>query len=356
MFQKVFFMKKLLLKWFPAFIILFLGIFLRFYKLEFQSVWLDEMYSLHIANPKYSFGEIFQQIKQSDQHPPLFYFLLHILFSVFGYSILVLRLFSALLGLLGIYAIYLLAKELMDKNTGIIAALLLSVNYFHIMYSQEGRMYTLLFLTSTFSFYYLVKFLKNPELKQLTLYILTSTLLLYSHFTGVFVFFTQYVILLFFILFPTEEQKGKNLFLKTFSAGITSVLLYIPALLILLEVSKIKTFWIKETPNDIFILLLKQFFGYNNFLYYFFIFIFLIEIIYILHIKLKFKLNWFVENEKFISTFTLLLVWIIVPFSVIWIISKVHLPMIEFRYLISLLPAVIILVAIGISLINVSSG
>jgi uncharacterized membrane protein len=55
----------------------------------------------------------------------------------------VLRLPSALVGLLSIYLLYRLGSALFDRLTGLAAALLLAVSPFHVWYSQEARMYAL---------------------------------------------------------------------------------------------------------------------------------------------------------------------------------------------------------------------
>ncbi|MFN3640429.1 MAG: glycosyltransferase family 39 protein [Flavobacterium sp.] len=139
-------------------LILSLGILLRFYHLDFQSVWLDEIHTLNEANPNLSFMEMYDLIKVTEPHPPLYFILIKIAFSIFGYSTFVLRFFSALIGVIGILAIYKLGKELVNKQVGIISALLLSLNYFHLYHSQDGRMYALLFLTTVISFYFFIKF------------------------------------------------------------------------------------------------------------------------------------------------------------------------------------------------------
>jgi uncharacterized membrane protein len=145
--------------------------FLRIYKIDYQSVWLDEIFSLNQSNPKMSLIEIYKYLRTYDPHPPLYYFSLHFFFQIFGYTTFVMRLYSALFGVAGIIAIYYLGKELMNKKVGLIAALLLSVNYFQIYYSQEARMYSMLFFTTTLSFYFLIKFIKKPNLKSIVIYI-----------------------------------------------------------------------------------------------------------------------------------------------------------------------------------------
>ena len=67
-----------------------------------QNIWFDESYSVAIA--KHSFFDIWN-ITGNDVHPPLYYWMLHILWLIFGNNIMVFRGFSVLavviLGILG---------------------------------------------------------------------------------------------------------------------------------------------------------------------------------------------------------------------------------------------------------------
>ena len=65
-------------------------------------LWFDESYSVAIANK--GFAEIWQ-ITGNDVHPALYYWLLHIVYMIFGSNIIAYRLLStlaiAILGILG---------------------------------------------------------------------------------------------------------------------------------------------------------------------------------------------------------------------------------------------------------------
>ena len=79
-------------------ILLFLATILRVYNVDFQSVWLDEIHTINEANPSLSFSEMYQLMMITEPHPPLYFILVKIVFTVFGYTTFVLRCFSALLG------------------------------------------------------------------------------------------------------------------------------------------------------------------------------------------------------------------------------------------------------------------
>ena len=119
---------------------------------------------------------------------PLFYFLSHFWLQ-FGRSEPWLRLLPVSFGIVNILAIYYLAKALSPK-VGLIAAFLLAINPFHVYYSQEFRMYSLLALLGTLS---MLAFYK----KHWSLFLL-NTLLLYTHYVSVFLIATQFLYVLIF--------------------------------------------------------------------------------------------------------------------------------------------------------------
>src|SRR3989344_8863142 len=91
-------------------------------------------------------------------HPPLFFLIQYIFFSMFGDSLLVARLPSALTGIASLLVVFLITKELFQKYTtrilnipisewaALSAALLLSVNFAHILMSRLSMMEAVLFL------------------------------------------------------------------------------------------------------------------------------------------------------------------------------------------------------------------
>ncbi len=69
-------------------------------------------------------------------HPPLFYEILAITWSLLGYSIWITHLIAIIFSFIGIYFTYLLGRELKDRKTGIVAALLLFLS--PLYFAQSG--------------------------------------------------------------------------------------------------------------------------------------------------------------------------------------------------------------------------
>lgn len=331
--------------------ILLFGAILRFYHADFQSVWLDEIHTLNESNPNITWSEFYKSLLASEPHPPLYFALVRVLFGVFGYTTIVLRLFSALLGVAGLYAIYVLGKEMSNKKTGLIAAFLLSTNYFHLYYSQDGRPYIFLVLFTIFAFYRLVLFIKNPNRKNAIWYGVGAALMIYGHFFGLFALFTQYLILLFFFILIEKENRLK-FFINTLIAGIITLILFIPATELFIATTQIKSFWIPAPTLDAYTLIFKEFFGNSELLLPIVGFLF-----YFYFLKLSKTKNFEVTYKSIIDNrtvfnFIILLPWIVIVILIPLIRSYVTIPMLISRYFIVVLPAIILILSIGICQFN----
>jgi len=175
-----------------------IGTIVRLYKLQYQSPWGDELFTMINTTTDKSFIEIFQILK-NDVHPPLYYYIIHCFNFIFGDTLFSARVVSVLFGICGFLSIYYLGKELINKKIGLIAVALLILNHFHLYHSQEARMYSMLFFTTTISFYYLIKFIKNPTLKSALFHSIFACLMIYTHFFALFTLLSQYLILLYFL-------------------------------------------------------------------------------------------------------------------------------------------------------------
>lgn len=327
--------------------ILLVATALRFYNIDYQSVWLDEIHSLNEANPAFSLTQIYEALLVSEPHPPLYFLVVHYVFLIFGYTTFVLRVLSACVGILGVFSIYLLGKEIFNKKVGLYAALLLSVNYFHLYYSQEGRMYGLLFMATTLSFYFLIKLVKNANIKSALLYAFFAAAMIYCHFFALFALISQYVILLFFIVKPYQSTSRK-FFKYCAISGFVTLLLYIPAFSLLKKSSEMTSFWIPKPTLDVYTQIIKDFFGQSE------IVLFIISALLILFFIQLFKEESQADHcvdpgkDRLIFSFVVLSIWISVTLILPLVRSYLNVPMLVNRYFINILPAVLLIIAIGL--------
>lgn len=331
--------------------ILVIGAFFRFYHIDFQSVWLDEIHTLNESNPNISIFDVYEKLLISEPHPPLYFIIIHFAFKVFGYTTFVLRFLSSLIGVFGIFSIYLLGKEIFSKRVGTYASILLSINYFHIYYSQEGRMYVLLFLTTTLSFLFLVKFIKKPSFKTALIYSCFSSLMIYSHFFGLFALISQYLILLYFVIKP-NEVSGRKFFNYCLSSGIITTILFLPTYSLFKKTAEIKSIWIKMPTIDVYTQIIKDFFGQSELVL--FVVVLLLILFFIQLFKQKNTKAYLINptEDKLVFGFFILFVWITVTLILPLIRTYTSLPMLVNRYFINILPAIIIITAVGLNYIK----
>jgi len=188
-------------------LILILASFLRLL-FSNQSFWLDEGAQM-IMSAK---SLVFQWFGRSaDFHPPLFYFLMHFWLKL-GRSEWFLRLPAVLFGMATVYLVYLLGKKIAGEKLGLISALFLAVAPYHIYYSQEARMYTLLAFLATASMLFLLE-------KKWRGYILATTAMIYTHYAGFFLIFAQFVFIFLW------QKKNFGQFLKSLAF---TILLFLP--------------------------------------------------------------------------------------------------------------------------------
>ena len=140
--------------------IIALGAFLRLYRIGANGLWIDEAFSVWMG--RQPVGQMLDWLVRIDQHPPLYYLLLH-LWMRLGDGEAVVRAFSALCSTLTIPAIYLLGRRLAGRRVGLLAALILAVSPFHVYFAQEARMYALLALNASLALYALARLLADPR-------------------------------------------------------------------------------------------------------------------------------------------------------------------------------------------------
>lgn len=142
-------------------IITLVGGFLRVFLLGAKGMWLDETFSVWLANQ--SVGDMLQWIIKIDQHPPLYYLLLHGWIALLEDTPYDARLLSVLFSTATIPIVYLIGKRLSGAAVGLAAAMLLAFSPFNIYFAQETRMYTLLTFNAGVAIYALVRLLTDPR-------------------------------------------------------------------------------------------------------------------------------------------------------------------------------------------------
>lgn len=331
-------------------LIIALGAAMRIAQLDGDSLWLDEAGSIRFS--KDSPAGIIEETSK-DVHPPLYYFALHYWMKLFNDSETSVRLLSALFGILAIPLTYKVAAHLFNRATGLLAALLLALSRFHLEFSQEARMYSLLGLLSLLSFYFFLKLIEGKSRWALAGYILASALMMYTHVYSFFILAAENLYLLT-LLFASRDTF-KRVWKRWLVAQVALLLLFLPWLSVQLQqFSRVQEgFWIPKLPPRLLLYTLTVYAGSNQLAW-------LLSTLIVLALFSGWK-GW---NERTDAEQTsvsskerllagrlklyLLLLWLACPILLPYIISQFSSPIFLPKYTVAALPPFVILAARGL--------
>ena len=148
-----------------------------------RGIWVDEAISIHQAHM--SLTGLLQNLRQTDNHPPLYFLTLWATVRVAGYSELAVHLPSIAAGTLLIPAIFVTGRELFDRRTGLLAAALATVAPLLVWYSQGARMYSLFMLFATLAVWAQVRIVRDGRSRYWVAYAGLTIALLYTHYFSI---------------------------------------------------------------------------------------------------------------------------------------------------------------------------
>jgi 4-amino-4-deoxy-L-arabinose transferase-like glycosyltransferase len=213
-----------------------IGLFLRFYNLGFNSLWLDEA-STYTISVK-SFADIWQVTASGEFNPPLFYWAEHVMLML-GNNEIILRFIPALLGVLTIPLFYLIGKEFLDRNAGLIAASACAFSPFLIYYSQEARAYMMMLFFIALATVFFLKAMKSGSLTHWILFGVFSALAFWAHFYA-FVMIAALVLYALIEWAPRIQTELTNLKMLV-SGVVVFVVLSLPLIIVTLQLFVLRT-------------------------------------------------------------------------------------------------------------------
>ena len=320
----------------PAVIILiliFVGAFLRFYGLNFQSLWFDELHSIVPTDPANTLLSVIEYSKK-DQ-PPAFFIYLYSVFQLFGYNEWVGRAASALLGVLAIPVMYFLGREVRSNSVGIFAALLTSFNYMHIYYSQELRFYSMAFLLTALSFLFLIKAFKSEKLIYFIFYVVFTTALLYTHYYGLVIYAAQVLIFFFLLLY----KRDKKFILSALVSGIAVGVFFLPWMPVIQSDLAITSFWIRKPEPTFLAGYFYDYFGKDV--------IVTAVFIVLLFYYARYRLRNSSQDSSSKAVEAIVLGWLAFSYVIPYVKSVIGPPMLYIRYTIVSLPAWLLILSLG---------
>jgi dolichyl-phosphate-mannose-protein mannosyltransferase len=232
---------------FPAYdaylcgMLMLVGGLMRFWRLTYQSLWIDESSTLILA-----YSTVPNLIKNTlalDTHPPLYYLVVHFAYYVFGLPpIYALRMPSLLCGTLTIGIMYGLGRLLVGRFAGIVAATLTALSPIAIWYSRDGRMYAMTWCFVLLSYLLLVLVIQRGRWYWVAGYSIAVVLALYADISAILGILPQAFVILWALTWamiaggtpdgPRAAERARPWFhaLLGFAGG---WLLFVPWLLLL---------------------------------------------------------------------------------------------------------------------------
>ncbi len=169
-------------------LLLWLGYALRLYRLDYQSLWGDEVIAAFVAGQ--DLGGLTLERAQRGNQVPLYYWGLHFWQSWTGEGDFALRFLSLALGMLVVPVLYQAGRRMAGAGAGLASAFLGALSPYYIYYSQEARMYGLTTLLSALVVYFCIRIATgqrqgDQRLSSYVGYTIAGALALYSfYFTG----------------------------------------------------------------------------------------------------------------------------------------------------------------------------
>ncbi|MBX3063277.1 MAG: glycosyltransferase family 39 protein [Anaerolineae bacterium] len=172
--------------------ILLLGAILRIPLISSQGFWFDELFGVYFA--RMPLAELYRGIALEGTKMPLFYTLIHSILPPNNVE-LVLRLLTAAFGLLSIAVIYRLTKRMIPHKPQIAlwTALLLAINAFHMHYSREARPYSLMLLLAVVAMWAFVALLTRGSGRWWLVLLVSHALLFITNLFGLLIPFVQFI-------------------------------------------------------------------------------------------------------------------------------------------------------------------
>ncbi len=136
-----------------------LAFLLRVYRLDYQSLWRDEVDAVIFATREV--GAILATFATVGENGSLYFLGLHFWIDLFGRSEFAIRFPSVVFGVLAVLATYHLGREVVGRSVGVIGACLLAVSPYHVWYGQEAKMYAVISFLAPLSLLLLLRALRG---------------------------------------------------------------------------------------------------------------------------------------------------------------------------------------------------
>lgn len=205
-----------------------------------NNVWFDEAYTLSLIQHNYS--EVIEILK-SDMHPPLYFISLKFFCEIFGYSILVTKIFSVF----GYIATLLLGCTVVKKHfgsdTSMVYMLTIGAIPMSLYFSVQQRSYEWCIFFVTLCFIEALLFIKSCKYRHCIIFVIAALFAAYNHIYALLAVGIIFAFLNIYIF-----TKSKKLIKAIILSDISIIIGYFPWIFPLLyqTESASGSFWLKS--------------------------------------------------------------------------------------------------------------
>ncbi|MHC8328661.1 glycosyltransferase family 39 protein [Pseudomonas sp. LB1P83] len=179
--------------WLLMMLVMLLAVGVRFYGLSAPYFWGDEAFSLRLSS--LSLTDIWFYAGR-DVHPPLYYYGLHFWVDIFGGGEYATRSLSVFFGVATVLASMRLVSIVTNTKDALLCGFFMALLPIAVRYSQEARMYSLLWFLLIATLIPLVKWVEQPSQKRhVVVYVLLMSLAMYTHYFAMLALLSHWVYL-----------------------------------------------------------------------------------------------------------------------------------------------------------------
>lgn len=185
--------------------LVWLAFALRAGRLDYQSLWRDEVDTLRFATGALS--DLLSAFRAPGQNGPFFFLALRPWLTIAGQSEFALRFPAAWTGTLAVPVVYVLTGRLAGRRAGLVAAALAATAPYLVWYGQEAKMYAALTLLVPLSLWLTIEAAQRGGWwRWLLLYVVTS-LCFYTHLLAALIVPVQ---VLWLLMLPTGFRPARR--------------------------------------------------------------------------------------------------------------------------------------------------
>jgi mannosyltransferase len=330
------------------------------YRLGAPSIWFDEAFSVELARQPLPL--LWHIIFDLEPNMELYYLFLHFwlgLTALFGLHAteFVVRFPSAIFAALSVGVVFLWGQRFLNTTAGVVAAALYLLNYLQLIYTQQTRAYSLQLLLTCLAWYALFAALTSTTHARRWWigYTIVTVLAIYTHIFSGLILIAQLVAVAGIVLASKQRRSEALTHFKTLVICLVAVaILIIPMLLVSLQGAK--TGWLPIPHRQELIGLFLILGGYHK--------IYLVALVICIALsvalvasrrflpRLAMLMRSDIQAQQFSNTEIIwsLLCWLLIPIVVSFVVSHSSLRLFSDRYLVTIVPPLCLLMALGISL------